>query len=75
MSVAQLYVRPPPPPHPTPATLTPSCPPQDGLGLPRGASKAAVKRRYFELAKALHPDTDGGGAEPGGPAAAGGPAA
>ena len=58
-------------PPPTPATLTPSCPPQDGLGLPRGASKAAVKRRYFELAKALHPDHGGGGgAEPRGPAAA-----
>lgn len=35
----------------------------DGLQLPRGASKAAVKARYFQLAKTLHPDHPGGSNE------------
>ena len=32
----------------------------DSLLLPRGASKGAVKARYFQLAKTLHPDHPGG---------------
>jgi hypothetical protein len=35
----------------------------DGLQLPRGASKAAVKARYFKLAKTLHPDSPDGSNE------------
>jgi hypothetical protein len=35
----------------------------DGLQLPRGASKGAVKARYFQLAKTVHPDHPGGSNE------------
>jgi hypothetical protein len=31
------------------------------LGLPNGSSQSAVKRRYFELAKQVHPDSRGDG--------------
>ena len=35
----------------------------DGLGIPRGASKSAVKSRYFVIAKTLHPDAPSGSNE------------
>lgn len=37
--------------------------PYDALSLPSNASPAAIKKRYYELAKALHPDTATGDVE------------
>lgn len=45
------------------ATLKKKRTPFEVLSLPENASRAAIKKRYYELAKTLHPDKPGGNAE------------